>query len=66
MRLTTTEGVDDGSELTPDGQWIYFNSTRTGRMQIWRMKPDGSDQQQITFDASTTGSRTSRRTASRW
>jgi TolB protein len=50
IRLTTTEGVDDGSELTPDGQWIYFNSTRSGHMQIWRMKPDGSDQQQITFD----------------
>ena len=37
-------GVDDGSEYTPDGQWIYFNSTRTGRMQIWKMKPDGSEQ----------------------
>jgi Tol biopolymer transport system component len=50
IRLTTTEGVDDGSEMTPDGQWIYFNSNRSGHMQIWRMKPDGSDQQQITFD----------------
>ena len=50
IRLTTTEGVDDGSELTPDGQWICFNSNRSGHMQIWRMKPDGSDQQQITFD----------------
>jgi len=49
-RLTTAEGLDDGSEYTPDGRWIYFNSVRTGRMQIWRMKPDGSDQQQITFD----------------
>ena len=49
-RLTTTEGVDDGSELTPDGQWLYFNSTRSGHMQIWKMKPDGTDQQQITFD----------------
>ena len=50
MRLTTTTGVDDGSEYSPDGQWIYFNSTRTGRMQIWRMKPDGSEQEQITND----------------
>jgi len=50
IRLTTTEGVDDGSELTPDGQWIYFNSNRSGHMQIWRMKPDGSEQQQLTFD----------------
>ena len=50
IRLTTAEGVDDGSEYTPDGQWIYFNSTRTGRMQIWKMKPDGTEQTQITND----------------
>lgn len=50
IRLTTAEGVDDGSESTPDGAWVYFNSNRSGHMQIWRMKPDGTDQQQITFD----------------
>ena len=49
-RLTTAEGLDDGSEYSPDGQYIYFNSSRTGTMQIWRMKPDGSDQQQTTQD----------------
>ena len=51
-RLTTTAALDDGSEYTPDGRWIYFNSTRTGRMQIWRMRPDGSAQEQLTFDDS--------------
>ena len=50
-RLTTTEGLDDGSEFSPDGAFIYFNSTRTGRMQLWRMKTDGSQQEQLTFDA---------------
>ena len=50
-RLTNTPGaLDDGSEYSPDGRWIYFNSTRTGRMQIWRMRPDGSGQEQLTFD----------------
>lgn len=49
-RLTNAPGVDDGPEFTPDGQWIYFNSARTGRMQIWRMRPDGSDQHQVTDD----------------
>ena len=34
----------------PDGKYIYFNSTRSGLMQIWRMKPDGSGQAQITDD----------------
>ncbi len=49
-RLTTAEGLDDGSEYSPDGKYIYFNSVRTGTMQIWRMKTDGSDQEQITTD----------------
>ncbi len=50
IRLTSAEGLDDGSEFTPDGKYIYFNSNRTGTMQIWRMKPDGSSQEQITND----------------
>ena len=50
MRLTSSPGVDDGSEYSPDGQFIYFNSNRTGRMQLWRMKADGSGQEQGTSD----------------
>ncbi len=50
IRLTSAEGLDDGSEFTPDGKYIYFNSNRSGTMQIWRMKPDGSNQEQITND----------------
>jgi len=50
MRLTTTEGLDDGSDYSPDGRWIYFNSDRSGRMQIWRMNPDGSAMEQLTKD----------------
>ncbi|MBS0000385.1 MAG: TolB family protein [Cyclobacteriaceae bacterium] len=40
----------DGPEYTPDGKYIYYNSSVTGTMQIWRMKPDGSSQEQVTFD----------------
>ena len=50
MRLTFTEGLDDGPDYSPDGKYIYFNSERTGTMQIWRMKIDGKDQEQITTD----------------
>ncbi len=50
IRLTETEALDDGPEFTPDGQYIYFNSFRSGMMQIWRMKPDGSKPEQMTFD----------------
>lgn len=50
IRLTDAPGLDDGSEYSPDGRYIYFNSARTGTMQLWRMKPDGSEQEQLTFD----------------
>ncbi|NDD15440.1 MAG: transporter [Chitinophagia bacterium] len=49
-RLTATEGLDDGPEYSPDGKYIYMNSFRTGKMQIWRMHPDGSNPEQVTFD----------------
>jgi TolB protein len=50
VALTSSKGLDDGSEFTPDGKYIYFNSVRSGRMQIWRMKADGSNQEQVTND----------------
>ena len=50
IRLTDAEGLDDGPEYSYDGQWIYFNSHRTGRMHIYRMCPDGSGQAQLTSD----------------
>ena len=43
-------GLADGPEYSPDGKYIYYNSTQTGTMQVWRMKPDGSDKEQLTFD----------------
>jgi TolB protein len=51
IRLTTDEALDDGPEFSRDGQWIWFNSTRSGKMQLWKMKADGSEQQQVTNDA---------------
>jgi len=50
IQLTTAKGLDDGPEFTPDGQHIYFNSARGGTMQLWRMKPDGTGQEQVTND----------------
>jgi Tol biopolymer transport system component len=49
-RLTTARGLDDGPEYSADGRHIYFNSDRTGRMQIWRMNADGTGQVQVTDD----------------
>jgi Tol biopolymer transport system component len=50
IRLTTAPGLDDGPEYSPDGKYIYFNSVRTGAMKIWRMRPNGGQQKQITSD----------------
>lgn len=50
FQLTDTKDLDDGSEYSPDGNYIYFNSNRTGSMHLWRMDSDGSHQEQQTFD----------------
>jgi TolB protein len=42
-RLTNLPGLDDGPEYSPSGQHIWFNSTRSGLMQIWRMDADGAN-----------------------
>ena len=48
--LTTGTGVSDDPDFSADGKWIYFNSDRAGGMQIWRMRSDGSQPEQVTFD----------------
>lgn len=50
VRLTEARGLNDGPEYDPTGQYIWFNSVRTGLMQAWRMRADGSEQTQMTFD----------------
>lgn len=49
--LTNNQGWHyDGPEYSPDGKYIYYNGSESGTMQIWRMKPDGSNKEQLTFD----------------
>jgi TolB protein len=52
IKLTSTApGAHvDGPEYSPDGKYIYYNNSTTGTMQLWRMKPDGSLPEQITYD----------------
>jgi hypothetical protein len=40
----------DGCEYSPDGKFIYFNGNFSDRMQLWRMKPDGTGMEQLTYD----------------
>ena len=46
----TNDTVNDGPDYTPDGKLIYFDSARSGSMQIWRMKSDGTAAEQVTDD----------------
>ena len=53
VKLTNTKKLEhvDGCEYSPDGKYIYYNGSKNGgTMQLWRMKPDGSNKEQITFD----------------
>lgn len=41
----------DGPDYTPDGNWIWFNGEHSeGDVQLWRIRPDGRDLQQMTND----------------
>jgi Tol biopolymer transport system component len=48
-RLSDGPWHDDGPDYAQDGA-IWFNSDRSGRAQIWRMGPDGSDPARVTDD----------------
>jgi Tol biopolymer transport system component len=55
-RLTSDPANDDGTDYSPDGKWIYFNSERGGGWNIWRMPADGAGPgdklaQRVTSDA---------------
>ncbi len=48
VKPPASEGTKDNRELSPDGQYVYFNSDKSGSMQVWRMLPDGSSQEKVT------------------
>ena len=48
--LVAGPGVDDGPEYSPDGRHLYFNSSRSGAMALWRANADGSAPMQLTHD----------------
>ncbi|MAC81389.1 MAG: hypothetical protein CML66_25395 [Rhodobacteraceae bacterium] len=46
--VTTADAHFDGPDYTPDGAWIWFNSDQGGSSDLWRIRPDGTDAQQMT------------------
>ncbi len=52
MKLTNDDMANNSNPLwSPDGQYIAFQSDRTGKYQIYRMKPDGSNLVRLTNDS---------------
>jgi dipeptidyl aminopeptidase/acylaminoacyl peptidase len=47
-RLTTNIANDFNPRWSPDGQHIWFLSTRSGSSQVWRLTLDGGEPQQMT------------------
>lgn len=48
-RLTNNEVYDAEVTYAPDGHKILFGRQIDGKMDLWTMNPDGSNQKQITF-----------------
>jgi len=49
VRLTNNEWYDAEVTISPNGEWIVFTRQIADNANLWRMRPDGSDAQQITF-----------------
>jgi WD40 repeat protein len=46
--LTSDSATDRMPRWSPDGKWIACFSNRSGRLELWKIRPDGSDLQQLT------------------
>lgn len=48
LRLTQDTSTNVASSWSPDGQWVYFASDRTGRYEAWKAPFGGGEARQIT------------------
>lgn len=48
-RLTDNNFYDAEISVSPDGEWLLFTRQIDGKLDLWKMRPDGSEQQQLTF-----------------
>lgn len=50
--LTNSSGAHDrASTWSPDGKWVAFISDKSGKDEVYLVKPDGSDEAQLTNNA---------------
>ena len=47
-QLTRHEAADLGPQWSADGDWLYFQSTRGDRSQVWRIDPAGGEAEAVT------------------
>ena len=48
-RLTNNKHYEAEVTVSPDGKWVFFGREIAGKMDIWRMRIDGTGEQQLTF-----------------
>ncbi len=48
-RLTNNKYYEAEVSVSPDAKWIVFGRQIDGKMDLWRMRPDGTGEEQITF-----------------
>jgi len=48
VRLTNNQVYDSEVSVSPDGKWILFTRQVDGKLDLWRMGPDGSGEEPIT------------------
>jgi dipeptidyl aminopeptidase/acylaminoacyl peptidase len=46
-RLTARGSSANSAQFSPDGKRLYFLSSRSGAMQVWRLEFDGGEAQQV-------------------
>jgi len=48
-RLTFNKYYEAEVSVSPNGEWIVFGRQIDGKMDLWRMRSDGTDEEQLTF-----------------
>lgn len=48
LRLTTHEASDSSPRWSPQGDFIYFLSSRSGSQQVWKISIEGGEARQVT------------------
>jgi len=49
LRLTSTPAVESNPQFSPDGQWIAFNSNRSGNQAVYIVSVEGGSPKRLTW-----------------